>query len=110
MKISNKEIKPIEKALGFQLYPWVKKAITTGDDSLFPKGRMIGKTVCSILCFLLTDFKFIDEDKYKTNTMQRIWFDNCKKIYSKLKDAGLDFPDYHFNSRTLEILRNSRNN
>lgn len=80
------DINAIETALGFSLYPWVKRVLLTGKCEGFPIGRKTGKTTCSILCLLLTDYDFkdIDIELNKSNRMKNIYNLEVIRIQNKL--------------------------
>jgi len=55
MNINHEDIKQIEKALGFQLFPWVRQALMSPNNTNnipFPTGRCIGDTTynCIMTC------------------------------------------------------------
>lgn len=98
-------IKQVEKALGFKLYDWQKAYIL--DKGLLPVGgRKNGKTLAVMLkCMMpdLPDMKWKRDDiQYFTDGTVKtrrydMWYENeFKKLYFKLKDAGVELRKIEF--------------
>lgn len=64
MKITERMIPLIEKALGFELYKWQRDYLLGGTYEE-PAGRRVGRTTAYIVKLLLTNERVIDSNKYK---------------------------------------------
>lgn len=99
--ITDNDIRIIENELGFSLYPWVKRMLQRGEYNNFPAGRMIGKTTCSILCLLLTDYDFKDID-VKSDRQKMIYIDELYHV-QRLLINKISFKCLICNKYTCEI-------